>query len=185
LQDVASFYFDEDKRLQLEAVAGSEHVIEADMVIFAVGQRPDVPEGFGIEKTDGGLVAVSPGAMATNREEVFAAGDAVSGTDSVIKAIASGRKAAAAIDKYLGGRGRMDDKLAPLSEAEKRLGMIEGFAALRRVEEHWAPPAERIRNFRPVAASLSAEEAEAEAGRCLQCNLRLKMTPVKFWGSYE
>ncbi|UWG99049.1 FAD-dependent oxidoreductase [Dehalobacter sp. DCM] len=182
--NVASFCFDEDKRLQLETVEDSEHVIEADTVIFAVGQRPIIPEGFGINKTDSGLIEVDSYTMTTNREEVFAAADAVTGTDSVIKAIANARKVAAAMDKFLGGRGKIDDKLAPASDPEKRIGMIKGFAELPRVEEKCLPAEARVKNFCRVVDSLSAGEAGGEAQRCLQCDLRLKMTPVKFWSSY-
>ena len=111
--EVETFSFDEDGRPEIETIAGSEHTIEADTVIFAIGQLPDLPEGFGLDITDRRLIALSEFDLSTSREGVFAAGDAVTGTGSVIKAIASGRKAAAAVDKYLGGSGRLDRKLAP------------------------------------------------------------------------
>ncbi len=111
--DVLSFAFDEDKRLQLETAEGSEHVLEADAVIFAVGQRPVIPDEFGIDKTNRGFVDIDPYTMKTSREGVFAAADAVTGTDKVVSAVASGRKAAAAIDRFFGGRGRPDIRLAP------------------------------------------------------------------------
>jgi formate dehydrogenase beta subunit len=181
---VASFSFDEDKRLQLETVEDSEHVIEADTVIFAVGQRPEIPEEFGVDKTDRGLIEADPSAMTTGREGVFAAADCVTGTDKVISAIAAGRRAASAIDKYLGGRGKLDQKLAPPAEPEQRLGRLEGFAELERLAEKRVPPGERVKNFCGVSVGLGELEADAEAGRCLQCDLRLMMKAEKFWGSY-
>ncbi len=182
--EVASFSFDEDKNLQLQTAEGSEHIIEADTVIFAVGQKPVIPEDFGVDKTDRGLVDMDSYTMKTSREGVFAAADAVTGTDKVVAAVASGRKAASAIDKYLGGRGKLNLKLAPDSEPEKRLGRAEGFAELKRAADKRLSSDERSGDFRPVALSFSADEAEDEAGRCLQCDLRLKMKPEKFWGSY-
>ena len=49
--------------------------------------------------------------MAASRNGVWAGGDAVTGPSSVIEAIAAGRKAAISIDKYLGGKGIIDEKL--------------------------------------------------------------------------
>ncbi|UWG98902.1 FAD-dependent oxidoreductase [Dehalobacter sp. DCM] len=182
--NVKSFSFDEDKRLQLETEEDSEHVLEADTVIFAVGQRPDIPEGFAIDKTESGLVETDSFTMATNRDGVYAVGDAVTGTDKVIAAIASGRKVAVQIDKFLGGRGKIDQKLAPVCEPEKRIGKIEGFAELPRLEDKCEEAAKRIQDFCCVSNSISPDAAKAEAQRCLQCDLRLKMAPVKFWSSY-
>ena len=184
LKKVSAFYYDEDKRLQVETVDDSAHVIEADLVIFAIGQRPNIPDGFGIDKTESGLIDADPKTMRTSRDGVFAAADAVTGTDSVIKAIAAGRRAAVVIDKYLGGRGKIDNRLAPMIEPEGCIGRVEGFAGLRRCEEKRVPPGERISSFCRVNESMTADEAELESRRCLQCDLRLKITQVKFWGSY-
>ena len=165
-------------------VDDSEHVVEADTVIFAIGQRPHLPEGFDVDRTDRGLVALDEFTLRTSREGVFAAGDAVSGSASVIKAIASGRRAAVAMDKFLGGSGRIDRKLAPQVEPSACLGSAEGFAALARVADSCVIPDERLTGFCEVVQGMSEDQAGGEAVRCLQCDLRLKMTTVKFWGSY-
>ena len=182
--DVESFQFDENGVPQIEVVEDSRHTLEADTVIFAVGQRPELPEGFDVDKTDRGLVELDPFTKSTSREGVFAAGDAVHGTASVIKAIASGRQAAIAIDKYLGGNGRIDRKLAPVVEPAACLGAGQGFAALHRPAEVCVLPEELVDNFCEVARGLEDEEAARESARCLQCDLRLKIKPVKFWGAY-
>lgn len=182
--EVASFCFGEDGRPEIETIDASEHLVEADTVIFAIGQLPDLPEGFGLDTTDRRLIALDEFDLSTNREGVFAAGDAVTGTGSVIKAIASGRKAAAAVDKYLGGGGRLDRKLAPGVEPGARLGRLEGFAALSRPGETCMLPSERVTSFREVVRCLDEDEARGESDRCLRCDLRLKLQTVKFWGSY-
>jgi formate dehydrogenase (NADP+) beta subunit len=169
---------------QIETVSDSNHVVEADTVIFAVGQKPDLPEGFGVDKTDRGLVELDEFSLQTSREGVFAAGDATYGTATVIKAIASGRKAAVAMDKFLGGNGRIDRKLAPQPEPEKRLGPGQGFAKLERAAETCLLPEERLIGFCEVSRTMEDGEAEYESERCLQCDLRLKIQSVKFWGSY-
>lgn len=182
--EVESFNFDEEKNLEIEVVPASHHVLEGDTVIFAVGQRPLVPEEFGLDTGAGGLIDLDPYTFTTSREGVFAAGDAVSGTASVIKAIASGRKGAVAVDKFLEGRGNIDEKLAPPLELERRLGPGKGFAGLDRCAEVCLLPEERLKGFCTVSADMDEETAAYESGRCLQCDLRLSITPVKFWGNY-
>jgi formate dehydrogenase beta subunit len=183
-QEVASLSFDEDRNPEVELVEDSAHIIEADTVIFAIGQRPDIPEGFGLDTESGNLISLNPFSGGTSREGVFAAGDAVSGTSSVIKAIASGRKTAIAVDRYLEGSGIIDEKLAAVTEPETTLGCVEGFAALQRCEESLIPAEARAGNFNKVVCDIDEEAAVGESERCLQCDLRLKITPVKFWGSY-
>jgi len=182
--EVASFEFDEDGELQIEPVNGSDHVIPADMVIFAVGQRPEIPDFFELGLGERGLIEVDPYSFETSEEGVFAVGDVVTGTGSVIEAIASGRKGAIAVDRYLGGTGDIDERLVPLEEPESWLGPCEGFAFQNRGREHTLNPVERVKNFHGIVRTLDEDDAVAESSRCLKCDLRLKITPVKFWGEY-
>jgi len=182
--DVESLSFDEEKNPEIETVGNSEHIIEADTVIFAIGQRPVIPEGFEIKTEPNCLIPVDSFSQCESREGVFATGDAVNGTSSVIKAIASGRKAATAIDRYLGGNGIIDEKLAADTEPEKVLGCIEGFASMNRLEETRIPVGERTGNFCKVVKDSDEKALTGESERCLQCDLRLKITPVKFWGGF-
>ncbi len=182
--DVESFSFDEDKNLEIEVRQNSHHVLEADTVIFAIGQRPEIPDGFGLDTNAGHLIEVDSYTFDTGREGVFAAGDAMTGTSSLISAIASGRKGAAALDRFLEGSGNIDEILAPRSEPEKCLGPGEGFAAMNRCEVPCILPGERLEGFCQVVGDMDEETADCESKRCLQCDLRLKITPVKFWGNY-
>lgn len=182
-RDVASFSFDEG-RLQVQYVPGSEHVLSADTLIFAIGQRPEIPEDFDLETTSRGLVEIDEYSLETNLEGVFAAGDAVFGTTSVIKAIASARKTASAVDKFLGGNGNIDEVLAPPVEWQPFIGKANGSSAEPRHELHRIEAADRVKSFRLVECGFPEPEALAEASRCLNCNLRLQITPVRFWGDY-
>jgi len=181
--DVESFRFDEEKNLSIETVEDSAKVLEAETVICAIGQRPEIPEDFGLD-TAGGVIELDPYTFATNRDEVFAAGDAVSGTASVIKAIASGRKAASTVDRFLDGSGDIDEKLVAATKPEKWLGPAKEFAAMERYVENCSPVEERLCGFCQAAGDIDAEDADYESKRCLQCDLRLTVGPVKFWGSY-
>jgi len=127
---------------------------------------------------------VDPLSVATGLEGVFAAGDAVTGTSSVIKAIASGRKVAAAIDRFLGGSGLVDARVAVPAEPATILGFEEGFALKSRCPDAFNCPPDLTGNFGPVAGDMDEDMAADEAGRCLQCDLRLKIARVKFWGDY-
>lgn len=182
--DAASFEFDEDGNAHIDAVEGSEHILPADTVIFAVGQRPRIPEAFGLDLDGRGRIEVDPYTFDTNEEGVFAAGDAVTGMGSVIGAIASGRKGAAAVDRYLGGDGDIDEHLAPFEEPQAWLGPGDGFAGMNRVKANSIRAEDRIKNFCGIRESMGEEAALSESSRCLQCDLRLRITPVRFWGDY-
>lgn len=69
---------------------------------------------------------------ATSVDGIFAAGDAIYGTKSVIMAIESGREAAAQIDQYLGGNGDISEKLAPEQKPDAYIGICEGFGYMQR-----------------------------------------------------
>ena len=184
LIDVESFGFDENHNVHIETIEHSRHVCEADTVIFAVGQQPDLSDEFHLDTSPRNLIEIDPYTKSTNREGVFAAGDAVSGTASVIRAIASGRETAAAIDSYLGGNGDIDNPLAPFSEPKRQLGPGKGFAALERPKHKDIKGEGWLDNFCGVSNDMGEEAAIYESNRCLQCDLRLKITSIKFWGSY-
>ncbi|WP_227017903.1 FAD-dependent oxidoreductase [Sinanaerobacter chloroacetimidivorans] len=160
---VTSFRFGE-KGLELQTEQGSEELIKTDSLIFATGQQPDLDDSFGIELFRGSFVKTKED-LQTNLEGIYAAGDAVTGTRSVVDAIASGRQAASSIDKYLGGDGMIDELLYDREPVDPEIGVIEGFAKMQRVE--------------PLQGEC---DAKAEACRCLQCDLRLDIDKVKFWG---
>jgi len=85
-------------------VKGSEHVIDVDMVIMAIGQGPNplltstTPD---IALTKWGNIVADPETCRTSKKGVFAGGDIVTGGATVILAMGAGKKAAKAIDDYL------------------------------------------------------------------------------------
>lgn len=181
--EVESFHFDEDKRLVLNVVPDSQHIIEADTVIFAVGQSVDIPEGYGLQTGRGNTIVVDN--YQTSKTGVFAAGDDVMGTASVVQAIAAGRGAASAIDKFLGGDGDIDEVLVNVDEPDQYIGKEEKFAYRERKVPACVPAEERISSFEMHIHPFKEGVARCEAERCLQCDLRLKMDKVKFWGDYS
>jgi glutamate synthase (NADPH/NADH) small chain len=89
------------------AVAGSEFTIEADLVLLALGFLSPVHNGMieqlGVKLDGRGNVATDEN-YATSVDGVFAAGDMRRGQSLVVWAIAEGRKAAAAIDRFLAAK---------------------------------------------------------------------------------
>ncbi len=182
-EEVNRFSFDQSGRLQVEEKPNSSHVIEADTVIFAVGQRVESGLFDPIKRTDQGHFAVDPGTWMTSATGVFAAGDAVTGTATVVEAIAAGHRAALSIHRFLhpetGGDNGRKDAIGPwrsLHDLELRSikKTPEDFKGLRpepRINpgEHW--PDDRTNGFSETEVRLTEEEALAEAARCLQCGV--------------
>jgi glutamate synthase (NADPH/NADH) small chain len=92
---------------KFEAVPGSEFVLEVDLVLLAMGftgpVRPGMIEQLGLTVDSRGNVAANANYM-TSVNGIFAAGDMRRGQSLVVWAISEGRKAAAAIDAYLGAK---------------------------------------------------------------------------------
>lgn len=185
--NVLSFRFDENRRAVIEKEEGSLHHIDADTVIFATGQRPDIGPEAGLELGRGNSIAVRDidGDKATSIPGIFGAGDAIYGTKSVIMAIESGRQAAAQIDRFLGGDGDISETLAPAEKPDGYIGCIEGFGYLERKEPAVDPAETRQDNFELFDHGLCDQDACAEAGRCLQCDLRLDIHRPRLWGDYS
>jgi glutamate synthase (NADPH/NADH) small chain len=95
---------DDSGRRRPVAIDGSEFIIELDTVIIAIGNKPNpllvqtMPE---LETTKWGTIVVDEKTMQTSVLGVYAGGDIVSGSATVILAMGQGRIAAAAINKYL------------------------------------------------------------------------------------
>lgn len=94
---------DESGRRRPVAIKGSEHIIDVDSVIIAIGTSPNpliksTTAGLEVDKR-GCIVADENGR--TSREGVFAGGDTVTGAATVIKAMGAGKAAAKAIDEYI------------------------------------------------------------------------------------
>ena len=96
---------DESGRRSPVVVEGSDFELECDVVVMALGTSPNPLIASTTEKLEtnrrGCIVADDWGV--TSRKGVFAGGDAVTGAATVILAMGAGRKAAAAIDRYVKG----------------------------------------------------------------------------------
>jgi len=83
---------------------GSEHCLEVETVIVAIGTTPNplITEATpGLELTPFGGIMVDGATGRTSRPGIFAGGDIVTGAATVILAMGAGKRAAKAIDEYI------------------------------------------------------------------------------------
>ncbi len=84
----------EDGRRSVTEKAGSNHIVDCDMVVMALGTGPNhlALKDSKVELSDRGLIVVD--GTKTTDKHVFAGGDAVTGSATVILAMEAGKKAA-------------------------------------------------------------------------------------------
>ncbi len=163
---------DASGRRQPVSVEGSEFELAADTVVFAVGQAlvDDFAQGCAGLAIEGGQIRLDRETMMTTREGVFAGGDAAAtGLFTAIEAIAAGRRGAAAIHNYLRG-----ERLLPVwnevrDTARPSAEELDGIEIGQRVPMTMVDGLARRANWAEVGKGYSAEEAVAEAKRCLNC----------------
>ncbi|HTY68749.1 MAG TPA: FAD-dependent oxidoreductase, partial [Alphaproteobacteria bacterium] len=113
---------------------GEEITEGVDLVIAAVGQHVQKFAGYGIQVDNRGRIVVNAETLATSRSGVYAGGDCVLGPSTLIEAVAHGRRAAAAMDRQLGGDGDIEEKLLPDGwHTSPFLGCDTGFNHLHRL----------------------------------------------------
>ncbi|NQV07555.1 FAD-dependent oxidoreductase, partial [bacterium] len=176
---------DDTGRARPVPVEGSEHDLEFDMILAAIGQQADLA----YVETDKGLDAMSLSpwetldvdaeTFATNIDGVFAGGDAVSGPATVVAAMGSGKRAAEAIDKHLRGMplGDFETHMVPavIPHVEGRPHRYaRRYAEMEKVPRTEMPKlasADRTASWDEVELGFTEEQAIAEAKRCLHCGI--------------
>ena len=184
---IKSFSFGEGGALIEDAIPDSSYVIPCDNIVFAAGQAPDLGNEFGIELNKFGYPvdpATGKSGLNTSVKNVFTAGDIVTGTRFVIDAIQAGRKAASAMDKFLGGEGNIEFTLVK-REINPCIGTIDNFSKIERQIPSVRKASERKKDFKASTNCLTEEQAKCESSRCLQCDLRREITRVKLWTEYK
>ena len=159
-------------------IPGSEFSVDLDTLIVAIGERPSsrALASMGLELDKGGRVKADRKILETSIKGVFAGGDLVTGPNTVIDAVASGKKAALVIDRYLSGRPLVEPAKPKLPEVyiEPAVHEESGEAPPRAVPAS-LPASERVKNFREVESALTEEQALTESRRCLRCDLAFTM----------
>jgi len=160
-------------------IEGSEFIVPLDTLVVAISEGSDIDsisvassmEIATDEKTE--TVKVDFRTLQTNRPGVFAGGDLVTGPNTIVEAIAHGKKAAVMIDRYIKDEELIQPRVVRLPEIyvappEDEDQFDEHIA---RVETPRADVQWRKRGFAEVEMSLTVDEAKREARRCLRCDL--------------
>jgi NADPH-dependent glutamate synthase beta subunit-like oxidoreductase len=165
--------FDADGRFNPVFDEDTKRIVEADTVILAIGQGPDLSflrPGDEIETTPSGTIKVEVETLATSAPGVFAGGDGAFPPALLITAAQQGKVAARSIDAYLSGRPRGKSALRVTVERlpTDTYHMTPGCETIaRRIP---VVPLERRSGITEVEQPLSAPEAREQARRCLYCH---------------
>ncbi|MEW6359057.1 MAG: NAD(P)-binding protein [Planctomycetota bacterium] len=157
---------DESGRRRPAPIAGSEHTVEANVVIPAISQDADLGyAGEALGRTKWGTIQVDD-RYATNIAGVFAGGDACTGPDTVIEAMGAGKRAAQNIHRYLQG----EELIAFPKQAPAHYDEVSSDVEKAPRQHQPMPDAkERVKAFDEVRGNFTEEQAKAEAARCLNC----------------
>ena len=168
---------DDSGRRRPIPVDGSEFVIPCDAVIPAIGQKIDtswavrVPD---LKWSRRNTLNVNPQTMQTSIPYVFAGGDAVTGPDTVIQAVAAGHKAVEAIHRYINDKDL--ELYTHKRDALKKSGtdwqkIPEGLAQKTRAYPKHLDAKMSAACFDEVDLGFSESAAQQEARRCLNCGV--------------
>jgi NADH-quinone oxidoreductase subunit F len=154
-------------------IVGSDFSVKLDSLLVAIGDEPDSDAlaGAGVKIGKAGVIAVDLATLSTNIPGVFAGGDAVTGSNTVVEAIAAGKRAAAMIDRYIRG-------IEMAIPAEVNLPSV--YVAPVEIDEEedggrQKPPVlsaeRRVSSFMEIEGAYEPDCAKHEARRCLRCDL--------------
>lgn len=166
---------DASGRSRPEPVPGSEYVLPCDVVVSAIGMRPDDAPYAPLTGVVGGhRVKVDPRTLQADIPYLFAAGDVVAGPTDITRAIGAGRRAAFMVDAWLDGRPLTSfpglDDLLPTVDKETVLARQKRFG-------HRDPVTGEVvllpqpAGFDEIEQPLTEEQALAGAGSCLDCGV--------------
>lgn len=156
---------------------GSETVLDIDMLITAIGQKPDVSftnEGKRLKDltiTRWNTIEADHETLQSNIPYIFTAGDVATGPSLVVEAIGGGRRAARSIHQYLTGNQVTPDPKSLLKKhiPESIFEYVEGIVKTPRAKMPELPVKERIKSFVEADLVLREKDALAESKRCLSC----------------
>jgi NADH-quinone oxidoreductase subunit F len=177
--------YDNDGRARISVDEDAIQVVDADAVIISIGQAPDasfLSKDSQIERSLWGSLEVDKNTLATNIQGIFSGGDFITGPSTAIQAIASGRRAAIAINKYLQRDSSRVEIMDEKTKMESKAGLAlddETAKDQPRVRIEFEKPQDRIKDFREVEKGYpGSQEAHREAKRCLRCDLERERSKI-------
>jgi len=182
--EVMEYDLADDGRIVGQRITG-ERVIPCDDVVLAIGQEnafPWIERDLGIEFDKWDVPVVDEATYQSTRPEVFFGGDAAFGPKNIIWAVEHGHQAAVSIHKYCHGQ-QVDERLpVTMNLSSRKMGIHEWSykndynPAERRLMPH-VSLAERFKKLNvEVELGFTAEQADAEVQRCLNCDIQTVFT---------
>jgi len=166
--------FDDAGRFKPEFDESQRRTLEADTIILAIGQAPDLsflkPED-GVETTPAGSLKIDPVTLATNIPGVFSGGDAAFPPSLLITCAQQGKLAAQSIDAYL-HRETIAPREMQVTVEELPTDTYEMTPRYEQIDR-FIPivPLQRRSGITEVEPAFSPEEAREQASRCLYCHV--------------
>ena len=172
--------FDENGRFAPTYDEEDTRKLKVDTIVFAIGQGVEAEfAGEILEQRPNSTFACDKDTLqSTKNEKIFVAGDASGESVIAIQALATGRRAAQSVIRFLRGEDlRSGRELKDTWTYETKLQMPVDWDAItgQREDMQELDPKKRIHSFDEVALGYTKEEAEREAARCRQCECKLCM----------
>jgi len=171
--------FDEHGRFAPTFCETELSVIPGDTVIITIGQMSNLsflPE-TGPELNERGILIFDREQCTTSRRGVFASGEVVTGPGAAVNALASGKRAAIAVAKYLGSDVNFSHEpvaIEPVPEA-----VVEKIKSAPRRQMPARDETERLKDFDEVETGLGEVDGRCEASRCLLCGAGARYSELK------
>ncbi len=167
--------FDENNRFNPQYDPSDTLTLEADTVLFAVGQSSDVsfidPKKDGLEINERGNIVCDPETFSTSADGVFLAGDLAYGPRLMIDAIASGKKVARSIYHKVSGI-KIETKIEKVHTPIEDYSREMGYEKIRRQVFETVDVKDRMFNHKIVIEKgFTSGQAQIEGARCLDCGV--------------
>ncbi len=185
IRDVVSV-FDSEGRFNPTYSEDNLRTIECDTIIFATGQVVQDATGGAIEQMRGGRYAVDKDTLQTSQKNVFVAGDCA-GTNIVVEAMASGKRAALSVDLFLKGKDLREGRDFEKEGAYKSkldIPLPKDVEDLPRKATKEMEVSKRIKTFDECDFGFDDEAALEEASRCLKCECKKCMVECIMLSEY-
>jgi NADPH-dependent glutamate synthase beta subunit-like oxidoreductase len=161
---------DESGRRRPVPIPDSETKLEADTIVAAIGQAPELGLlDIELKLTSDQHIEIDPDTGATSMPGIYAGGDVTPGPRTVIHAVADGRRAAYGIDLHLAAP---DTTVQPVDLPADDWPLLQAPDSLQPEPGHRTtlrPAAERRQDHYDTVIPLSEQQARQEAARCLIC----------------
>lgn len=155
-------------------IEGSEYEEPVDFILEAIGQRIDTSDLEDLALDHWSSIDADETTFTTNKDGIFAGGDAVTGPSIVISAIDHGRKAAHSMDLFLNGKKIVAEDRLQFKIAKEDFGMLgnkdfEDHPKMERRKFKKINSDYRVKNFDEVELGFTEESFKGEVTRCLEC----------------